>query len=484
MTDAQGKPDATRKRRRRRRKPAGDGAKSGGERSSSEHAAKPKASAEQGRPRRRRSRKRRGDGESKSKTENRTQPSPQQSSAPIAESVDAGWAPTPPPPPDLAVETESAQANDPAALAPGDAPWGDDSAAQCPDIQLTANLPTDCAHSELDPSSSLDSGYGGVLSARVSNVIAVRFVTAGRLYLYDGGDEVFVQGDAVLVDGDRGKRVAIVGTASTRRPPKRTLKKILRRATDADQLPAREGECHDHLRTAKELAKKQGLSIKVFRAEFEGPSNLCIYYSCEQKTDVRGLARTLSKAIPVRVELRHTGTRDEAKMVGGIGSCGQELCCSTWLPAFVPVSIKNAKEQGLVLNPTKVSGQCGRLKCCLVYEQALYSEMRKGLPKLGKRVITHDGLEGRVIEVDVLHGRIRVAIGRGESKIYGKGEVKPMFASQPQGGAQGGGGSQDGAQGKSEKKRKRKRKRESETASDEGQPVAPAADKEPSNDKD
>ncbi|MBL4632945.1 MAG: hypothetical protein JKY56_03685, partial [Kofleriaceae bacterium] len=134
-----------------------------------------------------------------------------------------------------------------------------------------------------------------------------------------------------------------------------------------------------------------------------------------------------------RVDLRHFGARDEAKLVGGIGSCGQELCCTTWLPAFVPVSIKNAKDQGLVLNPSKVSSQCGRLKCCLVYEQDHYAELRKGLPKLGKRVITQDGFEGRVVEVDVLHQRIRVGIGRGESKVYGKDEVKPMFASQAPG---------------------------------------------------
>jgi cell fate regulator YaaT (PSP1 superfamily) len=115
-------------------------------------------------------------------------------------------------------------------------------------------------------------------------------------------------------------------------------------------------------------------------------------------------------------------------MVGGIGSCGQELCCTTWLPEMVPVSIKMAKDQGLVLNPTKVSGQCGRLKCCLVYEQATYAEMRKGLPKLGKRVITPHG-EGRVVEVDVLRQRIRVATGPGEFHVLAAGEVTPMFPS-------------------------------------------------------
>ena len=120
--------------------------------------------------------------------------------------------------------------------------------------------------------------------------------------------------------------------------------------------------------------------------------------------------------------------RDEAKAVGGIGSCGLTLCCTTWLPDFVPVSIKMAKDQGLVLSPTKVSGQCGRLKCCLVYEQAGYAELRKGLPKLGKRVIGARG-EGRVVEVDVLRQRVRVSYGPGDTEVVPATEVKPLFPS-------------------------------------------------------
>jgi cell fate regulator YaaT (PSP1 superfamily) len=144
--------------------------------------------------------------------------------------------------------------------------------------------------------------------------------------------------------------------------------------------------------------------------------------------DLRALLRDLGAATGARVELRQIGARDEAKLVGGIGSCGLELCCSTWLPEMVPVSIKMAKDQGLVLNPTKVSGQCGRLKCCLVYEQATYAELRKGLPRLGKRVITAHG-EGRVVEVDVLRQRIRVATGPGELHVLTADEIQPLFPS-------------------------------------------------------
>ena len=479
MSDSPNKPegsgDGARKRRRRRRKPADGGANSGAAESQPSKSERPakspassssKASGEDKPARKRRPRKRGGadggssnrqrnpsDGKGRSASTGNSQPrqpqprqpqprQPQQPEAgskePVAKAerpVDEGWQLTPPPPADSAPEAET-QDVDAAILKPGDAPWGDDSGAETPENTLAANLPSDVPSSEWDPTSaplgSQKNGYDGQLSARVANVIAVRFVTAGRLYLFDGGDEVFMRGDRVVVDGEHGRRIATVGTSSSRQPQKGTLKRILRRATPSDLEPDREEECRAHLRTAKDLAKKQGLAIKVFRAQFDGPKRMSIYYACEQKADVRGLGRALSNALPVQVELRHTGARDEAKMVGGIGSCGQELCCTTWLPAFVPVSIKNAKDQGLVLNPTKVSGQCGRLKCCLVYEQAHYSEMRKGLPKLGKRVVTNDGFEGRVIEVDVLHQKIRVGIGRGESKVYGKGEVEPMFASQPQ----------------------------------------------------
>jgi hypothetical protein len=134
----------------------------------------------------------------------------------------------------------------------------------------------------------------------------------------------------------------------------------------------------------------------------------------------------LSQGSGLRPELRQLGVRDEAKAVGGIGSCGLTLCCTTWLPDFVPVSIKMAKDQGLVLSPTKVSGQCGRLKCCLVYEQAAYAEMRKGLPKLGKRVVGARG-EGRVVEVDVLRQKIRVSYGPGDTEVVPAAEVKPLF---------------------------------------------------------
>ena len=171
----------------------------------------------------------------------------------------------------------------------------------------------------------------------------------------------------------------------------------------------------------------------MFRIELLGQlgrgAKLNVYYTSDERLDLRDFMRDVGAASNgARIEMRQLGVRDEAKAVGGIGSCGLTLCCTTWLPDFVPVSIKMAKDQGLVLSPTKVSGQCGRLKCCLVYEQAGYAEMRKGLPKLGKRVVAARG-EGRVVEVDVLRQRIRVSYGPGDTEVLPASEVKPLFPS-------------------------------------------------------
>jgi cell fate regulator YaaT (PSP1 superfamily) len=233
-----------------------------------------------------------------------------------------------------------------------------------------------------------------------------------------------------MVDSDRGPRLATIATPPTRRMTRdRNLRRVIRRANDMDQRGERDGEGDraELLRIAKDKAAALRLPLKVFRVEKSG-SKLNVYYTSDERLDLRDFVRDVGQATNLRLELRQLGVRDEAKMVGGIGSCGLTLCCTTWLPDFVPVSIKMAKDQGLVLSPTKVSGQCGRLKCCLVYEQAGYAELRKGLPKLGKRVIAARG-EGRVVEVDVLRQRIRVSYGPGDTEVLPATEVKPMFPS-------------------------------------------------------
>jgi len=310
--------------------------------------------------------------------------------------------------------------------------WGDDSGAPEPESTLSADLPAQALASELDPS-TVDQVEGeDVLGKAVANIAGVRFNTAGKIYHFDAGDSQYVLGDRVSVEGDRGTRSGEIAVAPVRQPVTRDLKRIVRKLSSyAGGRGDAEAE-KDALTAAKACARSLGLAVKIFRVEKGGRGKTSVYFSSEKKIEQRQLARELAQTLGGRVELRQTGVRDEAKMVGGIGSCGRELCCTTWLPAFVPVSIKNAKDQGLVLNPTKVSGQCGRLKCCLVYEQATYAEARKGLPKLGKRVITDEG-EGRVVEVDVLKRRVRVNHGDGRFDVYEAEQVKPMFPSQPQG---------------------------------------------------
>jgi cell fate regulator YaaT (PSP1 superfamily) len=255
-------------------------------------------------------------------------------------------------------------------------------------------------------------------------------VPAGRISWCDAGDASYTPGERVLVDSDRGARLAWIATPPQRRTTRdRGLRRVIRRANDHDLRGERDGEADraHALRVAKDQAAALRLPLKVFRVEKSG-GKLVVYYTSDDRLDLRDFVHGVGTATGARVELRQLGVRDEAKVVGGIGSCGLTLCCTTWLPDFVPVSIKMAKDQGLVLSPTKVSGQCGRLKCCLVYEQAGYAELRKGLPKLGKRVISARG-EGRVVEVDVLRQRVRVSYAPGESEVLPATEVKPMFPS-------------------------------------------------------
>lgn len=292
-------------------------------------------------------------------------------------------------------------------------------------IALAPDLPEDTDEEE---------DGSAFLTQTVVNVVGIRFASAGKVVLHDAGAARYEKGQRVVVDSERGPKLATVAVASLRRPaPGGQLRRVLRVAHQADLRTEEAADQHGRevLLLAKEKVRVLDLPIKVFRVEAQPGKRLLVYFTSEDRIDLRDLLREIGNATGARVELRQIGARDEAKMIGGIGSCGQELCCTTWLPEMVPVSIKMAKDQGLVLNPTKVSGQCGRLKCCLVYEQATYAELRKGLPKLGKRVVTPHG-EGRVVEVDVLRQRIRVTTGPGEFHVLGADDVKPLFPSLPQ----------------------------------------------------
>jgi cell fate regulator YaaT (PSP1 superfamily) len=307
--------------------------------------------------------------------------------------------------------------------------WGTDDGSPAPPIALTSELPENPPADDPDPSTHVMlAESGSKLGEDVASVVGVRFVPAGRITWFDASDADYTPGERVLVDAERGSRLGWIATITLRRGTRdRGLRRVIRRANEQDLRGETETDENRVrvLRTAKDKAAALRLPLKVFRIEVGG-GKLVVYYTSDERMDLRDFVRDVGQATGMRPELRQLGVRDEAKAVGGIGSCGLTLCCTTWLPDFVPVSIKMAKDQGLVLSPTKVSGQCGRLKCCLVYEQAAYAEMRKGLPKLGKRVVGARG-EGRVVEVDVLRQKVRVSYGPGDTEVVAASEVTPLF---------------------------------------------------------
>jgi cell fate regulator YaaT (PSP1 superfamily) len=269
-----------------------------------------------------------------------------------------------------------------------------------------------------------------VSRSEARNVVGVKYTPTGRTITLDSGTLVFRRGEAVVVDDRRGGTVATVSVPTTTGKGTGTLGRILRRADPRDLARAQEEQRReaDALGFARARARALRLPIKVFRVDVDhGGDRALICFSSEKRVDFRDLIRDLSARLHARIEMRQVGVRDEAKLVGGIGSCGRELCCSTFLPHFAPVSIKMAKNQRLVLNPTKVAGQCGRLKCCLMYEDAQYVEAGKCLPKVGKQVQTPDGI-GRVDDLDILSRKVRVSFMDRPPATFDASEIRLLDA--------------------------------------------------------
>jgi len=278
-------------------------------------------------------------------------------------------------------------------------------------------------------------GPGGGRDLPVLPVVGIRLRPGGRVFAAHAGNNMTALkvGTRVIVQADRGTELGIVTTALVERPTRGRLARVVRIADDreCERAAADDRRASDALLVAREAAAALKLPVKMFHADIHGGGRATLYFASDARVDFRDLVRDLGAKLRLRIEMRQVGVRDEAKMVGGIGSCGRELCCSTFLPRFAPVSIKAAKVQNIALTPSKVSGQCGRLKCCLVYEEANYVEAAKDLPRMGKRVETPDGV-GRVGDLDVLRGRVRVMFPDAPPKVYTAGEIKP--ASLPTGG--------------------------------------------------
>lgn len=252
----------------------------------------------------------------------------------------------------------------------------------------------------------------------MKKVVGIRFKPAGKIYHFDCGAFVLNQGEHVIVETEKGLgfgTVALPPAPMEKMPRGKALKKVFRIASK-----------NDHRRRAKNIdletrackfcqkcIKQSSLKMNLFSVEstFDA-SRLTFFFTADGRVDFRELVKRLVKEFRVRIEMRQVGIRNQAKMCGGVGRCGREICCSAFIEKFDPVSIKMAKQQGLSLNPTKISGQCGRLMCCLTYENKTYVKLREGFPKLGKHIHVK-GEKGKVIRHNVLDRRISVRLEGG-----------------------------------------------------------------------
>jgi cell fate regulator YaaT (PSP1 superfamily) len=267
-------------------------------------------------------------------------------------------------------------------------------------------------------------------------VVGVRFKRAGKTYYFDPGDWEFKPGDALIVETARGIEFGTVAVASAPVAEEQIiapLKQVLRPASEEDlrQVEENRRQEREAFLAARERLGSHNLDMRLVDVEYTfDRSKIVIYFTSEGRVDFRDLVRDLAGVFRTRIELRQVGVRDEAKMLGGLGSCGRELCCVTFLDDFAPVSIKMAKEQNLALNPTKISGLCGRLMCCLRYESDHYEESRSILPAPGSDIVTADG-DSRVESVNVLKRTVSVNIEGKGVRTYPLEEVAIWKAGAP-----------------------------------------------------
>jgi cell fate regulator YaaT (PSP1 superfamily) len=246
-------------------------------------------------------------------------------------------------------------------------------------------------------------------------MVGVRFRRAGKVYYFQAENHTdLLVGDHVVVDTTRGRELGwvVIAPSQVVGAQVEDLKPVLRRATEADLAgqDARRAREPETLAVVRARIRDHGLPMKAVLAEhsFDGNQVTVYFVSEEQRVDFRELVRDLARDLRTRVHLRQIGPRDQAKLLGGIDRCGRELCCTTWLPEFQPIAIKMAKNQNLPLNPSEISGLCGKLLCCLAFEDEQYAEMRTGLPKVGAKLTSAVG-KGRVVDVNVLTRRITIA---------------------------------------------------------------------------
>ncbi len=244
-------------------------------------------------------------------------------------------------------------------------------------------------------------------------VVGVKFRTAGKEYYFDpNGIELSLK-ENVIVETSRGLEFGTIVTEETEVDKSsivEPLKKIIRKATKEDERQNENNiaKREEALVLCQEKVDKHQLDMKLTDVEYTfDNTKIIFYFTSDGRVDFRELVKDLASIFKKRIELRQIGVRDEAKFLGGIGNCGKGLCCHTWLHDFDSVSIKMAKVQNLSLNPTKISGICGRLMCCLKFENDLYLEMRQGMPNVGEKVATREG-DAIVVEINILENKVKV----------------------------------------------------------------------------
>jgi len=253
----------------------------------------------------------------------------------------------------------------------------------------------------------------------LGKVIGVQFKKHGRVFDFDAGAFVLQRGDKVLVETENGMMLGVVCTESRNMRsavPGRELRKVFRVANEGDlekfyKNSVLEEEVYAY---CQERINERAIPMCLVAVErfFDG-GKIIVYFTADGRVDFRELVKDLVRRFRTRIEMRQIGVRHEAKMFGGLGSCGRQLCCASFLQTFSPVSIKMAKDQNLSLNPSKISGMCGRLMCCLTYEHGYYEEAGKNVPKIGKRVSTVHG-DGKVIRQNLLKRVVTVLLDSGE----------------------------------------------------------------------
>ena len=270
----------------------------------------------------------------------------------------------------------------------------------------------------------------------MAEIIGVRFRNVGKIYYFDPDGASLRQGDRVIVETSRGVEcgeVMMINREIDEESVPQPLKKLIRLATKEDLARIAENAAKE--KTAYQICARKieehKLDMKLVSVEYTfDNSKILFYFTADGRIDFRELVKDLASVFRTRIELRQIGVRDEAKMLGGIGICGRPFCCASFLSGFQPVSIKMAKEQGLSLNPVKISGACGRLMCCLKYEQEAYTDLLRSTPPIGSLVSTPEG-RGVVTEVNLLTGMLHVRLDGAAEGVLKTFHVKQLRVLRP-----------------------------------------------------